>query len=430
MIGLILPLVGSLLSPLTLPEAISRARTHDAGLADFTAQAAGAEAQTDATRANYLPKLKVDANVMLWDKEQTIAFSPLAPPTKLRDQVTTQATVQVIEPLVGLYSISKGVALSEANTGVTRIQRQNRERQLAMDTVRAYYRTLQAQAIARAAAQQVESLAAQEKRVLSLEQNGVLGKNDVLRLQVALAAARQRSMEAQAHVEQGQAGLAILCGASPNETFELDPTPPTWADEALPGLDAARDQALRDRPELAEAQARQDQAETAVDLARAKMLPDVNAIAQYQRTDGNKFAEKNALFAGLFLTWIPWEWGATAKQIDVAGAQVNRAAAFEQGMRNAISMDVMAAHVDVRTAESQIAVAEGAVSQAEEALRLEKALMDAQKATTTDVIDAETALLQARVNLENARTQRLIARAGLRAATGLPIAGEAGEKNR
>ena len=405
-------------------------------------------------RANYGPKLRLEGNVVVWDSAQTVSFASsgggagfpalpppaandpyqqavagivqalagLGQPTTVRDQVTASATVQIIQPLLGLIAVNQALDVAQLNTQASRLQSETRRRRVELDTVQGYYRTLQAQALARAAVQQVESLEAQEKKVLSLQANGVIGRNEVLRLQVALAAARQQVFSVQGMVQQAQAALAMQVGGTPGETFELQAEPDDAATpEALPALDRARESARTERPELAELRARVDQSREGVDVARVKLLPDLNLIGQYQHTEGNSFSAADSLFAGLFLTWTAWEWGATSHQVEVASAQEDATRAMLVQAEKGVGLEVEAAHVQFRTADGAISVAREAVAQAEEALRLERARLEAQQSTTTDLLNAETALLQARVNLENARHERLIARARLRAAMGLTV---------
>ena len=339
----------------------------------------------------------------------------------MRDQVTAQATVQIIQPLLGLIAVNQAADVADLNVTATRQQATSRRHRVEIDTITGYFRTLQAQALGRAAAQQVESLEAQQKKVESLYANGVLGKNDVLKLQVAVAAARQQSLNVQGMVQQAQAALAMQVGAAPGETFELSSEAPALDAAPVPELGRARDAARSDRPEIVELNTRLRQSQEAIHVAKAKLLPDVNLIGQYQHSEGSTFSAADSFFGGLFLTWTAWEWGATAKQVDVAGAQEDAMRALLAQAEKGVGLEAEAAHVQLKTADSAVPVAEGAIAQAEEALRLERARLDAQQATTTDVINAETALLQARVNLENARYERLIARARLRAAMGQPV---------
>lgn len=445
----LVPLLGLAMSPLSLPDAVERALARDSTLAALAAQQEAARSSADAVRANYGPKLRLEGNVILWDDKQTVAFggggagfpalppptdpyqeavlgiqqalSGLGTPTTVREQVTAQATVQVVQPLAGLYAVNRGARAADLGVEAARRQSATRRRSVELETVQGYFRTLQAQALARAAAQQVESLESQEKRILSLFANGVVGKNDVLRLQVGLAAARQQALAANGGVRQAQAALAMQVGATPGETFELSPAAGDLESATVPALDIARERAAAQRPEVAELSTRVQQSEAGEDVARARLLPDVNLIAQYDHTEGNTFQASDSLFGGLFLTWTAWEWGATARQADAAVAQTEATRATLEQVRKGVVLEVESVHVQLETADAAIGVAEGAVAQAEENLRLERARLEAQQATSGDLIDAETALLQARVNLENARYDRLVARARLRAAMGQPI---------
>ena len=442
-LSLLAPLTAFANTPLTLDEAVTRATTKHPQLLDLQAQIAGGEASQGATRANYGPKLRVDANVMVWDDEQLLALggnvdtSALPPPqqpydfvvaglldklgtpTTVREQVTSTATVQLIQPLMGLYTVAQSSALAGLGVEVSRLQLESARRRLALNVIEAWYRVWQADALRGAAEKSVESLEAQEQKTRQLETSGFVARHEVLRVQTALSAARQRVVEASADAEQARAGLSVAMGEVPGSAYELQPGEPAWAAEALPTLADARDRALTRRPEVAEIDTRIAQAEQGVSTARARMLPELNLVGQYQHTEGSKFQAADAFSAGAVLSWTAWEWGATSKQIDVAETQVTRARAGLEQIRAGVAFEVESAWRSHDAAVKATSVAEAGVAQADEALRLTRARFDVQQSTTSDVLDAESALLQARVNLENARYGRVTAMARLRHAEGV-----------
>lgn len=70
----------------------------------------------------------------------------------------------------------------------------------------------------------------------------------------------------------------------------------------------------------------------------------------------------------------------------------------------------------VRSAHAAVGVAEAVITSAEEAWRVTQALLKAGAATTTDLLDAQAALTQAKLNLVRARSQKAVALVGLKRA--------------
>jgi outer membrane protein len=441
-----LPLLAALAAaPLTLDEALERATAQSPRLHDLQAQIAAGEAQTGATRAHYGPKLRLEANVMVWDSAQELNLAgggatpqlpapqqpydfvvaalldKLSQPTTVRDQVTASATVQIVQPLVGLYGVSQSADLASLGVDVTRLQVESARRRVSLDVIEAWYRVFQAEALRGAAEKTAASLDAQATRIGQLEANGFVARNEVLRVQAALSAARQRVVEADAAAGQARAALSVAMGEVPGTAYDLAPATPVWdagAGAAPVPLESVREHALAQRPEVTEVETRIAQAEQGVSVARARMLPDLNLLGQYQHTEGAKFQAEDAFSAGAVLSWTAFEWGATAKQIDVAETQVTRTRAALEQIRAGVALEVEGAWRSHDAAVKALSVAEAGVAQADEALRLTRARFEVQQATTSDVLDAEAALLQARVNLENARYGRVTALARLRYAEG------------
>jgi outer membrane protein len=438
-----LPLLAALCgAPLTLDAALDRAAVQSPRLQDLQAQIAAGEAQTGATRANYGPKLRVEANVMVWDSTQELNLAgggaapqlpppqqpydfvvaalldKLSQPTTVRDQVTASATVQVVQPLVGLYGVSQSAELSSLGVDVTRLQVESARRRVSLDVIEAWYRVWQAEALRGAAEKTAASLDAQATRIGQLEANGFVARNEVLRVQAALSAARQRVVEADAAAAQARAALSVAMGEVPGTAYDLAPAAPVWAEATPASLESVREHALSQRPEVTEVEMRIAQAEQGVSVARARLLPDLNLLGQYQHTEGSKFQAADAFSAGAVLSWTAFEWGATAQQIDVAETQVTRTRAALAQIRAGVALEVEGAWRSHDAAVKALSVAEAGVAQADEALRLTRARFEVQQATTSDVLDAEAALLQARVNLENARYGRVTALARLRFAEG------------
>jgi outer membrane protein TolC len=297
-------------------------------------------------------------------------------------------------------------------------------KEVALETVHAYYTLLEALRLSAVADDSVVQLEAQEKQAKSQFANGVIGKNDLLRAGLALAGARQRAIQMRGQVQLGRGQLATTMGQSPDEGIEPVPFTgePPAPDE--PTLEVAEQHALAQRVELRALDFRIEQAKKGLRFAKLKLGPTVNAVGNYTNFEGSQFQQQNALFVGLVASWDVWDWGTTTSGITKADAKLQQAIIARKKLADAIQGEARQAYVGVETARQALMVARTAVSQAEENYRIVTKKFEASAATSFDVVDAEALLTQTRGQVETALYDSLIAHAALQRATGAALPGE------
>jgi len=92
----------------------------------------------------------------------------------------------------------------------------------------------------------------------------------------------------------------------------------------------------------------------------------------------------------------------------------------ERKLRLALDLEVEQARLELKTAEERLRVTEQVVAQASESAGINRARFEQGAALVTQVIDAESALLAARVRRAEAEADQRIAVAAPRKALGLP----------
>ena len=97
---------------------------------------------------------------------------------------------------------------------------------------------------------------------------------------------------------------------------------------------------------------------------------------------------------------------------------MNRARNEEIRLRDGIKLEVKRAYLSLREAEANISVAEKSIEQAGENYRITEEQYKASMTTSTEVLDAQTQLSQARLNYYSALSDYNIELARLRKATG------------
>jgi outer membrane protein TolC len=420
--------------PMTLAKCIDVALQGNPDITSANLEVEATTAQSKSARGAFGPRLHLDAGIQRWDKPLPFnlgSLNSLLPPSatfpNIRDQWTWSVGATLAQPITSLWTIDEGYVLRQMGVDVAEIQRKSARRDVAFQVTEAYYRLLQAMRMAEVAQKSVENIDAQVKRAQSFFRAGTVGRNDVLRAELGLAAAKQRLIQTNGGVVLARGQLARLMGLPPDSP--IDPADKITEAPAGPLIPAsqAENRAVADRLEIKEIAKRIDQAEAGVSLAKSKMLPQVNAVANYTHTVGSQFSPTNAWFIGGTASWDIWEGGGTYYGIDESKARMAQALSARRKAEDGIRLETRSAHVNATTAAQALTVAREAVEQAEENFRIEQKRYESGDNTSFDVLDAENQLTTARGQLQAATYDSLIAQSNLARAIGQqnPLEGRA-----
>ena len=403
----------------TLAEAVQKAVAQNPAVAAGRSERQRAEAAGKQARGGYGPTLGVEANALFWDRSLDVTLGP--EPFTVRETFTSEVTVSATQPLVGLYGVRHRHRRATLEVDVVEAELRQTRRRVVLETVIAFYRVLQAKNRLETARQSVEQIGAQVDRMRRFVEAGRVQKNELLRLKVARAAAQQDALEAENRLEVGRARLATEMGRSIGAPVEPVEPDGSLDDGAGLSLEEAYRRATDERPEIDRLDRRQAQTRAGIGVARAQLLPQLALQGAYRHTEGFSFLNSNVFFGGVVLNWNVFEWGRRYYAIDEARARMRGVGHRLEEVRREIRLQVKVAHADLRTARERLQVARAAVDQATEAFRVETERVKQGVATTTNLLDAETALTEARNNKTDATYGVFIARARLRHAIGLPI---------
>ena len=453
---------------LTLSDALKLAMDQNTQLRLEQAKVAESEANRKSTRGLYGPRLLLDANVMIWDSAQAFDFDmsslfnmDLDPskldPTKLglnnqdmatlqkygdllavvpklipaltgdssssgmtvRDQVTAQVQVALAQPLTPLLQIHKGYTASRHMRKAAGLNLEAQRIVVARQVAETYLKMMQAKrfvSLADTGVKQVEAHLARAQHFFKAE---VIGKQQVLKAQLELARARERSIKARYGVSLAGSGLALLLGLSPMTSIEpteqlQDPPPPINK-----SLSECLRLAQKQRHELRSMKQTRYAAEAGKDALKWGLLPQVSVMATYQHNWGQEtFSPADVFFAGGMLKWEVWDWGHKYYSMKAAGHKARQAELGLKLLQDGVVMQVKKAYLDLKQADEALKVSRKAIKEAEENFRIEQMRFEANSNTSTDVLDAQLALTRSRLTYNNSLYSHYIARAALVAAMG------------
>lgn len=284
--------------------------------------------------------------------------------------------------------------------------------ELAFEVVRAFQTVLKTRQFIEAATAAVGAfegnLDAAQKRFNA----GTLLKSDVLDLEVRLAQAREDLVRAKNANTLARLALCNLLGIESGDFAVADTAP------------AARVPVAGDfsqRPELIAARDRERAAEAEVRGAKSGYVPQVSAFGSLDHDYGwVTGGDGNSYSGGVMLKWDLWDGLLTRAKSREANANLDTAREEQRKLRLALDFEVEQARLNLQTANERLDVTGKTVEQAEESTRLTRDRFVQGLVISTQLIDAETALISARVRRAEAKSDQRIAVAALRKALALP----------
>lgn len=413
--------------PLSLAEAEQMALRQSPELTIAHKSVSGAGRRLEAARAQRLPRLSVESSVIVWNEELAFDLTPpgvMLPPGMepsgftVRERVTTSTTVTLAQPLTGQIAMHELVQIEQAGVAASEADYQATRLDVAYRATDGYLTVLLVKAAQDVAQQRVAQVEAQLARARVLVEGGVLQPLDVMRLEAALAAAQREVLTAESQARLAQGSLILTLGLPPDATVEVRDDMPEQPGAPPASVPEAVATASDKRPDLQALTLRAEQAESGADAAQASLWPTVAAIATFQYNTGSSLQAPTAWFGGLSLQWNVWDWGQTWQNYKQAEIQAEQVRLVASRAGDQVRMQVSAAALDAQSAYEALAVSRTGLGAAEEAFRIQNDRFQEGVATTTDVLDAQTEVTQARLGYASARYAYFRALAALARATG------------
>jgi outer membrane protein TolC len=272
--------------------------------------------------------------------------------------------------------------------------------ELRLNATRAYYDLQQADAQVEISQAAVNDAARSLRDAQLLELAGLGTRFEVLQAQVELANNNQDLTDALSQQRIARRQIAQLL--SLDQQAEVSAADPIQvAGDWEISLEESIILALKNRAELEQQLVQRNINEQQRRIALASNKPQLNLFARYniltQLNDSSGPLDSFTL--GAQLQWNFFDGGAARARARQAEADVAIAESNFASRRDQVRLQVEQAFFNLRASEENIQTASFALEQAQESLRLARLRFGAGVGTQTDVINQQTALTRARVNL-------------------------------
>lgn len=329
------------------------------------------------------------------------------------------AMVNASVPLFSGFRIKYGVESAKYLEQATRLDAEKDREEVIENTIGAYSNLYKAK---RSVELVKENLAREEQRVkdfTSLENNGLMARNDLLKAQLQQSNIELSLLEAESNLRITNINMALLLGLPE----DVDLLPDTAGMEATPdpGTIAKWEQtALEQRKDRAALMARINASAASIKAIRGEYYPGIALTGGYVALDvPNLVTVTNALNAGIGLQYNIGSIWKTGAKLDQARARLHQAQATEGMLADQVRLEVNNAYQAYLLSLKKTTVYRKSIEQANENYRITKNKYDNNLVTTTDLLDADVAQLQAQLNYAFAKADAMVAYKKLEQAAGV-----------
>jgi outer membrane protein TolC len=427
---LFVALPASAQQPLSLSEAIARAkaRNPDVGSA-AVAEREAAERLTQA-RGGYFPRVDVEESWQRGNNPVSVFSSLLAQRQFTANDFALNAlnhpaatsnfrTALSVEQSLFDRTISANVRAASIGREMAATGKQLVDHDLTLAVTDAFGGVLTAAATARSSAAAVEAARADRELADNRRGAGRVTDADVLQLDVYLARAREQQVQATSDERIARARLNQLMGEPLSTMFSLDLTPSTITID-ITNPASLEDEALRNRPEVTLARQQQQLASVDVEAARAAFLPHVTAQGVWELNGGDWNSRSSSWAVGAVARINLFRGLADRARLAEGLERATRRALEEGQAETNVRLDVQIAIARLEAARASEAVGRAAAETARESRRIIRDRYASGLADAAMLLRAADAVQQADTQQIAARVSVLTATAALQRAIGRP----------
>ncbi len=411
----------------TVKEAVNYALANNPDARIALHRIAAAQASIDQAQAAFYPQLGVNVeygrtNNPMYSFGNILNQGSFTNTIDFNDPGTTDNLRLAATLKYRLYNGGRdqaGVRSAEAQQQAEKWQRSAVLSGLAFEVVRTFYTIAQAGEIVAARKSAITAIETSLAVARARYEAGDLLKASLLDIEVQQSVAHEQLIQARHGLNLAKRAFLNLLGLK-QEDVHLD-----FAQHFPQEIPANPDGGLR--PEIQSLNAGIQAAREQLKKAKGGYYPTADLFGSYQVDQGYVYEEDsgNSWMAGVRLNYTLYEGKNTSAAVARADANLTQAQEMKRKTALNIGLEIEKAELALQQAEERLQVTKKMVELAEESARLSRERFREGVILSSNLLDAENRLTDARVHASLAKAARAIAIADLRRATGLPQFDEA-----
>lgn len=334
----------------------------------------------------------------------------------------SQAMYGILNASLPIYAggrIRYGIEASKFLEKAAQLDADNEKEEVIGNTIEAYINLYKAKAFVSLVKQNLVEAQDRVKHFTNLEKNGLLARNDLLKAELQSSNVELSLLDAENNWQLANISMDLLLGLP--ETIELLPDSTLFDQNINPkSLEDYVQLAYTNRKDAAALGYRKKAAESGVKATKGEYYPGLSLTGGYIAADIPKVLSiTNTMNAGVGVSYNIGSLWKTKAKVQQKEAQVKQLSINESVLSDNIRLEVSKAYLDWLSQKKKIEVYAKAQEQANENYRIVKNKYDNNLATTTELLDADVAGLQSRLNYVFSKADAIVVYNKLLKAAGL-----------
>lgn len=346
-------------------------------------------------------------------------YLPVSPNITMKDAAPgaggpkiSQATYGMMNASFPLYTGGKlkyGIESAKYLEQAIRLDADDNKEGLILNTINAYSNLYKSKTAVALVKENLDQSNQRVKDFTNLEKNGLIARNDLLKVSLQSSTIELALLDAESNYKLASVNMALMLGL-PEQTILLADAESLQQTGTLKTIEEYEQLALQGRKDIGALAVRKKVAELGIKSVKADYYPSLALTAGYIAADIPNFLTiTNAITVGVGVKYNLASLWKTKSKMEQAEAKVQQTAASQEMLNDNIRLQINEAYQGYLLSQKKIEVYQKAVEQAAENYRITKNKYDNALATTTDLLDADVAQLQTKLNVSNATADAAVA---------------------
>ena len=395
---------------ITLKEAIDLSIANSHLIKNNKAKIAEATAGVKEANERRLPDVSVTGSYV---------YLPVSPNITMKDAAPGAGGPKVSQAIYGMMNASLpfytggklkyGIESAKYLEQAIRLDADDNKEGLILNTINAYSNLYKSKTAVALVKENLDQSNQRVKDFTNLEKNGLIARNDLLKVSLQSSTIELALLDAESNYKLASVNMALMLGL-PEQTILLADAESLQQTGTLKTIEEYEQLALQGRKDIGALALRKKVAELGIKSVKADYYPSLALTAGYIAADIPNFLTiTNAITVGVGVKYNFASLWKTKSKMEQAEAKVQQAAESQYMLNDNIRLQINQAYQGYLLSQKKIEVYQKAVEQAAENYRITKNKYDNALATTTDLLDADVAQLQTKLNVSNATADAAVA---------------------
>jgi outer membrane protein len=347
-------------------------------------------------------------------------YLPVKPTIDLKSSTTngnrgpnvSQAIYGIASVSVPLFNSGKlkyGIESAKYLEQALKLDADNDRSAVIINTINACINLFKAREAITLVKENLEQSQQRVKDLSNLEKNGLLARNDLLKAELQSSNLELTLLDAESNYKLASVNMNLMIGL-PEQTELIPDRNGLALPQSVKTIEEYEQDALQNRNDIAAIGVRKKAADVNIKSIKTDYFPSIAFTGGYVAADIPKFLTiTNAVNIGIGVKYNLSSLWKTKTKIQGAEAKMKQLQASQEILNDNIRLQINQAYQNYIVSRKKIEVLEKSVLQATENYRITKNKYDNSLATTTELLDADVALLQSKLSVTNAKADSFLA---------------------